>query len=178
MKRKSIILVLFLMMFALTACGDEKPDVSIFMMDNHFDPTQIRDDLQSQLQEKLGEELTVGVSASAMHNLQKLLVEYASKEHGIIILPEDDMKIYGNTGSNLPLDEYFNPKDYPDGVFEGGVFVGDDVVMEEHLYGIPIAEMKIFQDLSYTPVGMYATVPASADETIEQSIAVLKAMME
>lgn len=172
------LIVILSAIIMLTACGQDKADVSIFITDDKSDPSQISEKIQQKLQEKLGEELTVQVVAASMFNPQKLLVEYAARENDIIILPENEMKSYGKEGAHIALDSYFDPETYPKGVFEGGVMDADNnVKLEKHLYGIPVSQMKIFQDLKYTSVGLYATIVASTDSE-ENAAKVLKALTE
>ncbi|MEI0735672.1 hypothetical protein VQ056_01665 [Paenibacillus sp. JTLBN-2024] len=55
--------------------------------------------------------------ASPLYNPEKLMVEYAAGGHDIMILPEEDMKNYGKMGGHVVLDDHFDPKTYPEGVF-------------------------------------------------------------
>lgn len=162
----------------LAGCGKDDAGVSIFITDSFLDPSEIREPLQQKLQEKVGEDLKVKVSASAIYNAQKILIEYAAKEHDIFILPEDAMKLYAEQGTHVVLDSYFDSEKYPTGVFEGGVTDEDtdEVTQETHLFAIPISQMKVFQDLKYTTEGMFATIPISTD-SLEDSVKVLKAMI-
>jgi ABC-type glycerol-3-phosphate transport system substrate-binding protein len=174
-----IIVLIGVSIMILSGCGKDNEEVSIFITDDFLDPTEIREPLQQILQEKLGEELKVKVSTSPIYNEQKILVEYAAREHEIFILPEDVMKLYARDGTHIVLDEEFDPEKYPTGVFEAGVINKDtdEVGMETHLFAIPISEMKIFQDLNYTREGLFATIPVSTD-SMEDSIKLLKAMIE
>ncbi|MNI92939.1 hypothetical protein D3C73_1508070 [compost metagenome] len=94
------------------------------------------------------------------------------------------MKQYGNNGSNVSLDDTFDQEKYERGVFEGGVFVedgtgddGSDIKKETHLYGIPLEDMKMFQEVQYAAKNLFATIPVSASN-IEESKKVLKALTE
>lgn len=175
--RKLLIIVISIIMLA--GCGKGNGKVSVFITDDYLDPSDIREPLEKILQEKVGEELTVEVSASPIYNEQKVMIEYAAQEHEIFILPEPIMKLYARDGTHVVLDEDFDPEKYPEGVFEAGVIDmdTDEVVMETHLFAIPISQMKVFQDLNYAREGLYATIPISTD-SMEGSIALLKAMIE
>ncbi|MGF7046674.1 ABC-type glycerol-3-phosphate transport system substrate-binding protein [Paenibacillus sp. DS2015] len=178
MKAIGRLMIVLSAIIMLTACGSDKADVSVFITDDKFDPSQISEELNQILQEKMGEELKVKVTATPIFNLQKLMIEYATHDHDIIILPENEMKVYGRDGANIVLDSYFDPETYSDGVFEGGVLDDDNnVKTEKHLYGIPVSQMKAFQDLEYTSVGLYATIAVSSDSE-ENAVKVLKAMIE
>lgn len=162
----------------LAGCGKDDAGVSIFITDNIVDPSNFGEPIEKKLQEKVGEELQVEVSTAGIYNEQKIVVEYAAREHEIIILPEDATKMYGQQGTHIALDPYFDSATYPTGVFEGGVTDEDtnEVIQEKHLFAIPISEMKVFQDLGYTTEGMLATIPISSD-SVEDSVKVLKAMI-
>lgn len=162
----------------LAGCGKDQAEASIFITDNIVDPSNFREPLEKNLQEKVGDELKVTVSTAGIFNEQKILIEYAAREHEIVILPEDVTKLYAQQGTHIPLDSYFDTASYPTGVFEGGVTdeKTDEVIQEKHLFAIPISEMEIFQDLGYTTEGMLATIPISTD-SVEDSVKVLKAMI-
>lgn len=169
--------------FLLAGCGG-KDGFSIFIIDNQGNPSAISEQLQANLQQKLGEEPKVEVITSAMYDVQKIMVEYAAGGHDIFILPESDMKQYGSNGSNIPLDDTFDPKKFERGVFEGGVLVekgegdgGSDIKQESHLYGIPLEDMKMFKDVEYAASNLFATIPVSSSN-VEESKKVLKALTE
>ncbi|AOZ92080.1 hypothetical protein [Paenibacillus crassostreae] len=179
MKLIGKILLIGMALMVLAGCGKDNSSVSIFITDDFLDPSEIREPLTQKLQEKLGEEFNIKVSTSPIYNEQKILIEYAAREHEIFILPEDVMKLYAMDGTHVVLDQNFDAEKYPTGVFEAGVLDSntDDVAMETHLFAIPISEMKVFQDLNYTREVMYATIPVSTD-SMEDSIKLLKAMIE
>ncbi|KQY83938.1 hypothetical protein ASD24_09045 [Paenibacillus sp. Root52] len=183
MKRVWGLMAIISIILVLTGCGG-KSGFTIFIIDNQGDPSVISEQLQANLQQKLGEEPKVEVVTSAMYDVQKILVEYAAGGHDIFILPEADMKQYGNNGSNVSLDDTFDQEKYERGVFEGGVFVedgtgddGSDIKKETHLYGIPLEDMKMFQEVQYAAKNLFATIPVSASN-IEESKKVLKALTE
>lgn len=162
----------------LAGCGKDEAGVSIFITDNVVDATNIREPLEKSIQEKVGEDLKVEISTAGIYNEQKILIEYAAREHEIVILPEGVTKVYAQQGTHIALDPYFDSATYPTGFFEGGVTNEDtdEVIQEKHLFAIPISEMKVFQDLGYTTEGMLATIPISTD-SVEDSVKVLKAMI-
>ncbi|HEY2494731.1 MAG TPA: hypothetical protein VGI33_17700 [Paenibacillus sp.] len=178
MKNIGRLIVILSAIIMLTACGQGKADVSIFITDDKGNPSLISEELQQRLQEKLGEELTVQIVAAPIFVQQKLMVEYAAGENDIFILPESEMKRYGKEGTNIALDSYFDTETYSDGVFEGGSLDDDNnIKLEKHLYGIPVSQMKAFQDLQYTGEELYATIVPSSDSK-ENAVKVLKALTE
>lgn len=183
MKRFWGLAAIISLIFILAGCGG-KDGFTVFIIDNQGNPSGISEQLQTNLQKKLGEEPKVEIITSAMYDVQKILVEYAAGSHDIFILPENDMKQYGQNGSNVPLDDTFDPKKYERGVFEGSVLVekgkgddGSDMKKETHLYGIPLEDMQMFKDVNYAPSNLFATIPLSA-ANIEESKKVLKALTE
>lgn len=176
----SIIAGLLVMMTLISGCGgSSKNTVTIFMMDKNGSPSTIGETMEKGLKAKLGPDLKVEFNAMGLYNIQKLMVEYAAGMNDIIILSKDDVINYGKNGANIPLDDYFSPADYPEGVFEGGISVEgqDDLKMEKHLYAIPASKLKMFKDTGYAPEELFVTVAATTD-SIEQSIQAIKAMME
>jgi maltose-binding protein MalE len=172
-----LLLVIFTV-FMIAGCGKEKPDVSIFMMDDQSDPAGVSEQLEKTLQDKLGPDLKVQVIGSPLYNLEKLMVEYAAGGNDIILLPEGDMKNYGKMGAHTPLDDYFDPKKYPSGVFASKEVKDDKTVDNtEHLYGIPVKDMKVFQDLKYTPDKLFVTIPVSAKH-VDNAVKAIKALTE
>lgn len=174
-----LMLVVILAVFVLAGCGKEdKPGVKVFMIDQNSDPTQVTEPLENALQDKLGEDIKVEVVASPMYNPQKLMVEYAAGGNDIMILPEDDMKNYGKLGGHVVLDDHFDVKDYPEGVFASQEEKEDKTIDKtEHLYGIPVKDLKVFKDLKYTPEKLFVTIPISS-EHIDDALKALKAMTE
>ncbi|MFC3750086.1 hypothetical protein [Paenibacillus sp. GCM10012306] len=178
----SIAAVLLVMMTLIAGCGgnNTKDTVNIFMMLNGVNPdTEFVKGFESQLKDKLGEGAKVEFSTAPIYNIQKLMVEYAAAMNDIVILSKEDVLNYGKSGANRPLDEYFNPDDYPEGVFEGGVVKEGtkDIVQEKHLFAIPLSKLKMFKDAGFAPDDAFLTIAVSAD-SLEQSIAAIKAMME
>ncbi|WP_169810069.1 hypothetical protein [Paenibacillus antarcticus] len=161
----------------LAGCGNDA-DVSIFMTDLSQSPSDIREPLEQELQEKLGEDLKVSISAAALYVEQKVLIEYAAGEHEIIIVPEDVMKRYSQQGAHRVLDQEFDSEKFPEGVFEAGVTdeATNEIVSEKHLFAIPLSKMKIFQGMNFRTEGLYATIPFSSN-SVENSVKVMKLMI-
>ncbi|WP_052087727.1 hypothetical protein [Paenibacillus wynnii] len=180
-KRKGgIIAALLVFMTLISGCGgSDENTVTIFMMDKAGSPSTIGETMEKGLKDKLGPDLKVEFNAMGIYNLQKLMVEYAAGANDIVILSKEDAVIYGKNGANLPLDAYFSPDDYPEGVFEGGISVEgeDDLRQEKHLYAIPASKLKMFKDTGYAPEELFVTVAVSTDN-MDQSVKAIKAMME
>jgi ABC-type glycerol-3-phosphate transport system substrate-binding protein len=180
--KSGIAAVLLVLMTVIAGCGGggTKDTVNIFMMLNGVNPDiKVVESIESQLKDKLGEDSKVEFSTAPIYNIQKLMVEYAAAMNDIVILSKDDVMNYGKSGANMPLDEFFNPEDYPEGVFEGGIMSGESksIVQEKHLYAIPLTKLKMFKDAGFAPDDAFLTISVSAD-SVEQSIAAIKAMME
>ncbi len=162
----------------LAGCGKGDDNITIFMSDEGA----VSQDAIGLVQEKLNtdlSELKVELNYSPLFNLQKVMIEYAAGGNSIVILPEDTIKTYGKDGAHIPLDEYFDKSEYPEGVFESGVLKDgeNDAVLEEHLFGIPLTEMKMFQDTGYTPEGLLACVLVNAPDK-EAAVKVLQKLTE
>ncbi|WIV20468.1 hypothetical protein QPK24_07205 [Paenibacillus polygoni] len=178
-------LVALLFMVLLTACGKEEDTAfRIFMTDDQGSIASIEEELQSKLQEKYGDRIKIEVISSPIYNQQKLLLEYVGKANDLMIMPENDMKAYGSQGSHIELEDTFNPETYSRGFFKGGTYEIDengdmskDMVMGDHLFGIPLDEMKIFQELNYPAKNLFATIPVSTSD-IALAKEVLKFMTE
>lgn len=179
MKRKKmgIWMLLIASVLMLAGCGKED-GVLIFMSDKASSSREGIDVIQEKLNADVPD-LKAEFNYSPMFDLQKVLVEYAAGGNSIVILPEDSIKIYGKDGAHVVLDDYFDQADYPDGVFESGVLKdGDrDATLEKHLFGIPVKDMKMFQDAGYTPDGMLACVLINAPDK-DAAIKVLQKLAE
>lgn len=178
-------MVALLFMLILTACGKEEDTAfQIFMTDDQGSIAGIEEQLETKLQDKFGDRITIEVISSPIYNQQKLLLEYVGKANDLMIMPENDMITYGREGSHIALEDTLNPETYQRGFFEGGTYEIDengdmskDMVMGDHLFGIPLDEMSIFKELNYPAKNLFATIPVStSDEALAKEI--LKYMTE
>lgn len=184
-KRSGWMIIALLFIVVLTACGkDDEASFQIFMTDDQGDIAVIEDELQSKLQEKFGDRVSVEVISSPIYNQQKLLLEYVSRSNDIIIMPENDMKTYGRDGSHLALEDTFDQDKYSRGYFEGGTYEVDEsgklskeMEIGDHLFGLSLDEMSLFQELKYPASNLFATIPVStSDEALAKEV--LKFMAE
>ncbi|WP_010272383.1 hypothetical protein [Paenibacillus senegalensis] len=156
----------------LAACGREKPDVSIFILPEAGLQADRAEVLQTTLQEELGETPTIAVHTSPIFDPQKLMVEVAAGDHGIIIISEDQFQLYAKNGGLMPLEEHFDPEVYPEGVLEVEL-LEEEGKTDFLLVGIPLAEGAWLQSISYKGQEMFAFIHPRAPD-LEQSIEVLK----
>lgn len=180
---KIISLVVCLSLIAIvTGCGSaEKKDpnqVKVFIMGTEGFPQEYADQIKENLQQKLGDQLTVTVTTTPVYSAEKLVLEYVDHLDDIIILPEDDMKAYAVNGGHIVLDHDFNAKTYAKGVTKGAVSQEDTdpEKQQEHLFAIPVSQMSAFQSIGYTRDDLYATIPIFANQ--EQAVKALKALTE
>ncbi|WP_454190261.1 hypothetical protein [Paenibacillus sp. Marseille-Q7038] len=184
-KRSGWAIVVLLFIVILTACGKEDDTAfRIFMTDDQGSIAGIEDELQSKLQEKFGDRITIEVISSPIYNQQKLLLEYVGRSNDLMIMPENDMKSYGREGSHIAIEDALNPETYSRGYFEGGTYeidengeISKDMVTGDHLFGIPLDEMTIFKELNYPAKNLFATIPVSTSD-IALAKEVLKFMTE
>ncbi|MHA0856634.1 hypothetical protein [Paenibacillus sp. CMAA1364] len=163
----------------LAGCGKDDGKVTIFITDDIYDTSDIREPLEKFVQEKVGEDQKVEVIASPIYNEQKVLLEYAASKNEIMILPETIMKSYANQGAHVVLDDEFDAKKYPTGYFEAAVLdvETNETITQTHLFAIPIQDMKVFKDIKFAREGLYATIPVTSD-SFEAAIKMLKVMTE
>ncbi|WP_172195576.1 hypothetical protein [Saccharibacillus qingshengii] len=176
-KKIGVWLVLIAAIMLVAGCGKDD-GVTIFMSDKGSSSREGIDVIQEKLNTEVPD-LKAEFNYSPLFDLQKVLVEYAAGGNSIVILPTDNIEIYGKDGAHVVLDEYFDKADYPDGVFESGVLKDgeSDAVLEKHLFGIPVKDMKMFQDAGYTPEDMLACVLVNAPDK-EAAIKVLQKLTE
>ncbi|MEJ8306866.1 hypothetical protein [Saccharibacillus sacchari] len=179
MKRKKtgIWLLLIVTIMLLAGCGKED-GVLIFMSDKASSSREGIDVIQEKLTAE-APDLKAEFNYSPLFDLQKVLVEYAAGGNSIVILPKETVETYGKDGAHIVLDDYFDQADYPDGVFESGVLKDgeQDAVQEKHLFGIPVKDMKMFQDAGYTPDDMLACVLVNAPDK-DAAVKVLQKLTE
>ncbi|MFH5185926.1 hypothetical protein ACHHV8_26605 [Paenibacillus sp. TAB 01] len=153
------LLIFMLLMLALAGCGnDPKADVPIFMMGQNGVPNEVGDKLQAALQAKVGQAPTVSVLTVPVFSMEKLIVEIAAGDNGIIIVPAEQFNVIGKQGGYVSLDNIAKQEDFPSGVLELPV----DGKTEKHLYGIPLEQTKWFTELKLNGKDLVAFVPANA----------------
>lgn len=144
-------LLLVIFMSILAGCGGPKADVTIFMMGPQGIPGDAADKLKSSLVVKVGPTPTLDLHASPIFSLEKMVVEIAAGENGILILPED----------------------YPSGIIE----MTDEGKTEKHLYGIPLEDTKWMKELNMNGKGLVAFIAQNAKNK-EQAKHVIKIIAE
>ncbi|MCZ8519386.1 MULTISPECIES: hypothetical protein [Paenibacillus] len=150
-----------LLLVVLAGCGGgPKADVTIFMMSSKGIPSDVGDKLQGSLQAKLGTAPTVQVLATPVFSMEKMIVEIAAGDHGIHVLPGDQLEALKNQQAFIPLDDVAKPEDYPSGVFE----LEENGKKEKHLYVIPLEESAWFKELNLNGKDLYAFVPVNAPD--------------
>ncbi|NHN29271.1 hypothetical protein [Paenibacillus agricola] len=165
MKAKLACLGLILFIF-LAGCGGPKPDVPIFMMSASGIPSDVGDKLEVDLQTKTGAVPTIKIQTTPIFSMEKLIVEIAAGDNGIIVVPAEQFKALGQQGGYISLDDIAKSEDFPEGVMELPVDNKDKadktVRTEKHLYGIPLENTKWFTDLKLNGKNLVAFVPANA----------------
>ncbi|WP_411345722.1 hypothetical protein ACE3MZ_06930 [Paenibacillus sp. WLX1005] len=171
------------LMVLLAACGGDKQDndpnqIKVFIMGTEGFPQEYADKIKQNLQQKLGNDLTVTVSTTPVYSAEKLVLEYVDRTDDIIILPENDMKAYAVNGGHMVLDNDFSANTYKSGVTKGAANENDTepTKQKEHLFAIPVSQMSSFKDIGYTRDDLYATIPIFANH--EQAVNVLKALTD
>jgi ABC-type glycerol-3-phosphate transport system substrate-binding protein len=172
MKIRAALLVV-LMVSLLAGCGGPKADVPIFMMASQGIPSDIADKLQSSLEAKVGPTPTLVLNSSPIFSLEKMIVEIAAGDNGIIILPNEQFQSIGKQGGYVPLDDLVKAEDYPAGVLE----VTNEGKTEKHLYGIPLEDTKWMKDLGLNGKDLVAFIPQNAKKK-EEAKQVLKRIAE
>ncbi|NGZ75887.1 hypothetical protein [Saccharibacillus alkalitolerans] len=177
-KKAGIWMLLIATIMLLAGCGKGDDNVLIFMSDKASASREAIDQIQEKLKTD-SPDLKAEFNYSPLFDLQKVLVEYAAGGNAIVILPEDTIKTYGKDGAHIVLDDYFDKSEYPEGVFENGVLKDGekDPVTEEHLFGIPVKDMKMFRDAGYAPEGLLACVLVNAPDK-DAAIKVLQKLTE
>ncbi|GAB7056970.1 MULTISPECIES: hypothetical protein [unclassified Paenibacillus] len=173
--RRNGLLCLLLMMFVLAAgCGGgSKADVSIFMIGSNGIPNEAGEKLQASLQSEIGESPSVQVLAAPIFSMEKLIVEIAAGQNGILMIPENHFKAMGEQGGYVPLDDVAKAEDFPEGVLE----VTEDGKKQKHLYGIPMDQTKWFTELEFDGKNLFAFIPANAPDK-EKAKQVMKIIAE
>jgi ABC-type glycerol-3-phosphate transport system substrate-binding protein len=165
-----LVSVLMVLMLALSGCGGgPKPDVAVFMMSSKGIPTEVGDKLQQWLVGKVGEAPTLRVVTTPVFSMEKLVVEIAAGDNGIIVVPTEQFKAIGLQGGYVSLDGIAKPEDFPEGVMEQTA----DGKKETHLYGIPLENTKWFKELNLNGKDLFAFIPVNAPNQ-EKAIEVMK----
>jgi ABC-type glycerol-3-phosphate transport system substrate-binding protein len=177
MKLKLVFAALLLVLMA--GCGGgPKSDVSIFMMSKSGVPTEAVNKLEAGLKQQFGESPSIALQGSPMYNPQKLLVELAAGEHGIVIVPKADFELYAQKGGFPELDDVLNRADYPEGVVEVKADPQDpDVKPGKYFMGVPLAGSKRMKEIGMDREDLYAFVLPRASH-LDQAKQVLKVLAE
>jgi hypothetical protein len=141
--------------------GGPKADVPIFMMAANGVPNEAADKLQADLRAKVGEAPTVSIVTTPIFSMEKLIVEIAAGDNGILIVPTEQFKTIGQQGGYVSLDSVAKAEDFPEGVLELPVD-GKEGKKEKHLYGIPLEKTKWFTEAKLNGKDLVAFVPANA----------------
>jgi ABC-type glycerol-3-phosphate transport system substrate-binding protein len=165
-----LVSLLMTVMLALAGCGGgPKPDVAIFMMSSKGIPNEVGDKLQQWLHGKLGETPTVRVLTTPMFSMEKLIVEIAAGDNGVIVVPTEQFKAIGQQGGYVVLDDLAKAEDFPGGVLE----IDENGTKLKHLYGIPLEETKWFKETNLNGKDLIAFIPVNAPNK-EKAIQVMK----
>ncbi|PZE20380.1 hypothetical protein [Paenibacillus xerothermodurans] len=163
-------LAALMLLLVLAGCGGgPKADVIVFMMSSGGIPAEAGDKLQADLQTKLGQSPTVQLVTTPIYSIEKLFVEIAAQQNGIIIIPTKDFQALGQQGGYVSLDDIAKREDFPEGVLELPVDGGGK---ETHLYGIPLENTKWFTDTKLSGKDLVALVPVNAPNR-EQALKVM-----
>lgn len=182
---KGIVCALAISMIAILAgCGGSTESaadpnhVQIFIMGKDGFPQEFADQIGKNLQQKLGNNMTVTVSTTPVYSPEKLVLEYVDRTDDIVILPEADMKGYAVNGGHMVLDKDFDATKYKDGVTKGAANVDDTdpAKQKEHLFAIPVSQMSSFKAIGYKADDLYATIPIFANH--DKAVKVLKALTD
>lgn len=158
------IMLMLMLLAVLAGCGGgPKADVPMFMMGSNGIPAEVGDKLQAALQTKVGAAPTVSIVTTPIFSMEKLIVEIAAGENGIIVVPTEQFKQIGQQGGYVSLDNVAKQEDFPDGVLELPADTKDGTPKKEkHLYGIPLEQSKWFTELKLNGKDLVAFVPANA----------------
>lgn len=152
MKQRSIwIIFMALWLVFLSGCGSSNENVvSIFVYPQQGKPTEFNQNLQEIIQEKINfGDKEFRVSGGPIYDIQVLVVQIASGEHDILILSEEDMVRFLQTGDGFALDDWFDPDDYPDGVVELVEFNDEgepEKTGETAFYALPVHNSQVIQN--------------------------------
>jgi ABC-type glycerol-3-phosphate transport system substrate-binding protein len=171
--RSKLLMIVFLVMLVIAGCGGPKEDLTIFVMGPQGVPAEVGDKLEASLVAKLGPTPTIGLNTSPMFSMEKMIVEIAAGENGIIVLGEEQWKALGNQGGYVSLDDVVNPDEHKDGVLT----ITEEGKSETHVYGIHLVDTKWMKELELNGKGLFAFIPANA-KNMELSKQVMKVIAE
>lgn len=154
---------LLILIAVLSGCGGPKEDVPIFMMGPQGFPSEAAQKLESSLKAKVGPAPTIIVHSSPIFSLEKMIIEVAAGENGILIIPQEQYTNLGKQGGYVPLDDVIKPEDYPAGMME----ITNEGKTEKHLYGIPLEETKWMKEQNFNGKGLVAFIPQNAKKQAE-----------
>ncbi|AQT85564.1 hypothetical protein ERICIV_00727 [Paenibacillus larvae subsp. larvae] len=187
MKRLTLLLLrtLVLVPVLMAGCGGKpKHDVVMFMMGSSGFPVDIVTKLETSLKEKVGEDVSLSISASPMYASQKLEVEIAAGGNGILVLPEKEFRSFAAQNSLVSLDDLAGVDDFPGGIEEAVIEPENkkqepkpEPLKEKHLYAVPLDETKWFRENELSGLGLYAMIPVNAPD-IEKAKAVMRKIAE
>jgi hypothetical protein len=152
-----------ILMFLLAGCGGPNADVTIFMMGPQGFPNEAAQKLESSLTAKAGAVPTIVINSSPLFSIEKMIIEVAAGENGILIIPEDQFRSLGKQGGYVPLDDVIKPEDYPTGMME----ITDEGKTEKHLYGIPLEDTQWMKEQNMNGKGLFAFIPQNAKKQAE-----------
>ncbi|WP_028546056.1 hypothetical protein [Paenibacillus taiwanensis] len=173
---------LVLLLF-VSGCGGKSDGFRIFMMNESTVPSAITQAIEDDLNKQLAGKFTLTVTTPAMYNLQMLLLQYAAETNSIAIIPIKDLKNVTKNGGHIPLDSYFDPAKFPEGVMDGQIEVPgtekgkSEYVTEQHLFAIPITKMPLMKKYGVIESYLYAAIPVNTPN-VEQSVQVMKMLLE
>jgi ABC-type glycerol-3-phosphate transport system substrate-binding protein len=154
---------IMILMVLLAGCGGPKADVTIFMMGPQGFPSEAAQKLESSLVTKVGAVPTIVINSSPLFSIEKMIIEVAAGENGILIIPEDQFRNLGKQGGYVSLDDIIKPEDYPTGIME----ITDQGKTEKHLYGIPLEDTKWMKEQNMNGKGLFAFIPQNAKKQAE-----------
>lgn len=162
----------------LTGCGGPKYDVTVFILPATGLPFELADKLEAGVKAKLGETPTLDIVSSPMYSVEKLIVEVAAGDHGVIIVPDQQFRSLGAQGGYVNLDKLAEEPGFPmtkDDLKKGIMEIDDNGKKETHLFAIPLEQSKLLKDAGISGKDLYAFIPVKAKNQ-ENSMKVLRAL--
>ncbi|MFD0872348.1 Maltose-binding periplasmic proteins/domains [Chlamydia abortus] len=168
------LIAVLVLVVVLSACGRERADVTIFILPPGGMDSSVAETLENFVQDKVGETMSVDLFSSPIFDLNKLMVEIAAGDNDIMVLPEEQFKVFAEQGGLPGMDDLFRPEDYPEGVLEAP---NDEGKLEKKLYGVPVSKTEWLQSVGYKGAEMYAFIHPRAKDK-DKAAEVLKKIME